>query len=92
MKKTVYGVQYKSTSKGAIETKRTVLGTAFFDENNSIAVSKYDELKRKAFKAFTSYQGYYVRLVTEDNLVDTFGGYPASNSFYNKIRFAKEVA
>ena len=87
MKKTVYGVQYKSTTKGDIETKRVDLGQATFDEDNSISLSKYDELKRKVFKEFRSYQGYYIKLETADGLVDTFGGYPASSSFYNRITF-----
>lgn len=53
------------------------IGNAILDEGR-ISARKYNELKKKALIGIAPRRkGEYVRIVTENGLKDTFGGYPA---------------
>lgn len=63
--------------------KRIELGVAILDDGR-ISASKYNSLKRIAFKNIGSLKkGAYFNIVTEDGREDKFGGYPA----FSFVRF-----
>ena len=78
---------YAVKIKNGKEVDRVEVGTARVDpENVRISAEKYDGFKRAARNLLQANKGEYVRLVTEDGKVDTFGGYPASG-FLETVRF-----
>lgn len=78
---------YAVKIKNGKEVDRVEVGTARVDpENVRISAEKYDGFKRAARKLIHANKGEYVRLVTEDGKIDTFGGYPASG-FLGAVKF-----
>ena len=78
---------YAVKIKNGKEVDRVEVGTARVDpENVRISAEKYDGFKRTARKLLQANKGEYVRLVTEDGKIDTFGGYPASG-FLGAVKF-----
>lgn len=78
---------YAVKIKNGKEVDRAEVGTARVDpENVRMSAEKYDGFKRTARKLLQANRGEYVRLVTEDGKIDTFGGYPASG-FLGAVKF-----
>lgn len=76
MKKEIFAVKMRGTT----EVERVELGNAVMYENR-ISAYKYDQLKRKSFKAFPELcNNEYVKIITSDGKVADFGGYPATGA------------
>lgn len=72
MIKKIYAVKYDRTSK---KISTVEIGKARMTDNY-ISANKYNQLQKELLKAFPNTKNTIVRMMTEDDLVATFVGYP----------------
>ena len=72
MTKRIYAVKFDCAGK---KISTVEIGKARMTDNY-ISANKYNQLKRELFKTFSNTKKAYIRMITEDGLVATFGGYP----------------